>query len=165
MAVRSRTSFGHDQRLICEISDGHALLRCERVMLGDRDDGCLMKEKHEFQALVGPFGRPDESKVKPAGQQPRQQAYGLVLDQLNTDIRSLHPEILQQHRQQSSCCTIDRTHANSCSLLSAAHSEFGSESFGCANWARASLRKAAPSSVRVTLRVVRIISRVPRSSW
>src|SRR4029077_4605308 len=100
-----RTSFGHDQRLICEIGDGHALLRCERMMIGDRYDGGLMKEKHKPQPLIRAFGRADKSKIDSARQKSRQQAYRLIPDQLNRDIRPLLSEIVKQHRQKSSGST------------------------------------------------------------
>src|SRR6476659_3128350 len=123
--MRSRTALGHDQRLIYEIGDGQALLRCERMMIGDRHDRGLMKEKHEFQPLVRAFRRADKSKIDSAGQKSRQQAYRLVLEQLERDVRTLPPEILKQHRQKSSGGTIDRAHTDRSGLFSAARPEFG----------------------------------------
>jgi hypothetical protein len=83
--MRSRTALGHDQRLIYEIGDGHALLRRGRMMIWDRDDGCLMKERHEFQPFVRALRKGSRFSLGRNGAPP---AIGLPLRILCTDVRS-----------------------------------------------------------------------------
>jgi hypothetical protein len=103
-----------------------------------------MKEKHKLQPLIRAFGRADKSKIDSARQKSRQQAYRLILDQLNRDIRPLLSEIVKQHRQKSSGSTIDRPHTDSGGLISASRSEFGSESIGLRVQSAGFLEKGSP---------------------
>src|ERR1019366_3268316 len=144
VAMRPRTTLRHDQRLICEIGDGHAFLRCERMMIGNRDNGGLMKKKHKLQPFVRAFRGAHESYVKPAWQTVWEQPYRLIFDQLNRDIRPLLPEFVKQHRQQSSGSTVDRAYTDSGSLISAPCPVFGSENIGLDEQGPGFLLKSGP---------------------
>src|SRR6266702_3208839 len=98
--------------------------------IGECDHGRFMEQEQELQPLVRVFGRADEGKVEPAGQQPRQQADGLVLDQLHRDVGPLLAEIVQQHRQKAGGGAVDCADANGGRLLPAADAEFGGERIG-----------------------------------
>src|SRR4051794_35804027 len=100
------------------------------MLIRDRDNGCLVKQEQKLQPLIGVLRWTNQSEIKAAGQQPRQQAQGLILEQLNRDVRPLLSEIVKEHRKQPGRSTVDRAHTDSCCLLSAARPEFGGEYIG-----------------------------------
>ncbi|EWY37156.1 hypothetical protein N825_21450 [Skermanella stibiiresistens SB22] len=102
----------------------------------------------EFQVFVRMPGGPDERRIQPAGEQARPQAHGLVLQRLDDDLRPAFPEIVERQGQRPSRGAVDRAAKPS----------------AWASGTRVSSSRDAPSLVKATFRVVRVFSRVPKSS-
>jgi len=100
------------------------------MMIRNGHDCGLVKEKKKLQPLVGAFRGAHEGKIEPAGQQARQQADRLFLDQLHGDVGLTLAEIMQEPWQKPGGGAVDGTDANDRGPLAAARAKSAGERIG-----------------------------------